>query len=339
VFSEERFFATLGINVTKFEPHPLLRNSHVMTVAGALLPRSTPELRRTEARLFEVEAGTRLLARCHWQPEPSSSPTLALVHGLEGSSESTYMRTLAMKAFAAGFNVVRINQRNCGGSELLTATLYNSGLSADFRAVLFELIERDKLPQIVFVGYSMGGNLVLKMAGELGAAAPRELRAIGAVCPTLDLAACVDAIARRENWFYQWHFVRHLKSRMRRKARLFPGQFKLDGMKHVRTVREFDEAITAPCCGYRNAADYYEKASAMRVVRRIAVPTLIITSKDDPVVPFESFGALEIAGNPQIEVAATEFGGHCAFISRLSGVERYWAEARLVEFCIGHVLV
>ena len=319
-----------------FEPHRWLRNKHLMTLAGALLPRRTPGLRRADDRPFEVEPGTQLLARCHWQREPRRSPTLALVHGLEGSSESGYIRTLAAQAFAAGFNVLRLNQRNCGGTERLTATLYNSGLSADFRAVLLELIERDRLKQIFFAGYSMGGNLVLKMAGELGAAAPRELRGVCGVCPTLDLAACVDAIERPENWLYQLRFVRDLKSRMRRKAKLFPGQFELNGLSRVRTLREFDDAITAPCCGYRGAADYYERASAMRVVHRIAVPTLILTSKDDPVVPFESFGCPEIAGNPTIRVAATEFGGHCAFISRTNGAERYWAEARVLEFCIAH---
>ena len=319
-----------------FEPHRWLRNKHLMTLAGALLPRRTPGLRRADDRLFEVEPGTQLLVRCHWQRELRRSPTLALVHGLEGSSESGYIRTLAAKAFAAGFNVLRLNQRNCGGTERLTATLYNSGLSADFRAVLLELIEHDRLEQIVFAGYSMGGNLILKMAGELGAEAPRELRGICGVCPTLDLAACVDAIERPENWLYQLRFVRDLKSRMRRKAKLFPGQFELNGLSVVRTLREFDEAITAPCAGYRSAADYYERASAMRVVHRIAVPTLILTSKDDPVVPFESFSRPEIAGNPKIRVAATEFGGHCAFISRTNGAERYWAEARVLEFCIAH---
>jgi uncharacterized protein len=307
-----------------------------MTLAGALLPRRTPGLPPATDRLFEVEPGTQLLARCHWQREPRRSPTLALVHGLEGSSESGYIRTLAAQAFTAGFNVLRINQRNCGGTERLTATLYNSGLSADFRAVLLELIERDRLKRIFFAGYSMGGNLILKMAGELGAAAPRELRGICAVCPTLDLAACVDAIERPENWLYQFRFVRDLKSRMRRKAKLFPGQFELNSLSRVRTLREFDDGITAPCSGYRSATDYYERASAMRVVHRIAVPTLILTSKDDPVVPFESFGASEIAGNPQIRVAATEFGGHCAFISRTNGPERYWAEARVLEFCTAH---
>jgi predicted alpha/beta-fold hydrolase len=322
--------------VKGFEAHWWLRNAHAMTLAGALLPRRTPELRRAEDRLFEVEPGTKLLARCDWQREPRRSPTLALVHGLEGSSESTYMRGLAARAFAEGFNVLRINQRNCGGTERLTATLYNSGLSADFRAVLFELIERDKLPRIFFAGYSMGGNLILKMAGELGAARPRELRGVCAVCPTLDLRACVDAIARPGNRLYQWHFVRNLKSTMRRKAKLFPGQFALNGMGSVRTVREFDEAITAPHCGYRDAADYYQRASALRAARHIAVPTLILTSKDDPVVPFESFELPELAENPRIQIVATERGGHCSFISRSTGPERYWAEPRVLEFCQTH---
>jgi predicted alpha/beta-fold hydrolase len=183
----------------------------------------------------------------------------------------------------------------------------------------------------------MGGNLVFKMAGELGAAAPRELCGVCGVCPTLDLAACVNAIERLENRLYQWHFVRQLKSRMRRKTKLFPGRFQLNGMSRVRTVREFDECITAPCCGYRSATDYYERASAMRVIHRIAVPALILTAKDDPVVPFESFRAGEISANTYIRLEATAFGGHCAFISREAGVERYWAEARVLAFCSAHL--
>jgi len=304
-----------------------------MTLAGALLPRRFPALPRASDRLFTVEPGTRLLARCHWQREPRQSPALVVVHGLEGSSESGYMRGLAAAAFAAGFSVLRVNQRNCGGSERLTPTLYNSGLSADFRAVLFELIEKDALPRLFFAGYSMGGNLVLKMAGELGAAAPPQLRGVCGICPTLDLASCVDAIARPENRLYQRHFVRALKSRMRRKARLYPGRFELNGLARVRTVREFDDVITAPCCGYAGAADYYQRASALRVIDRIAVPALIVTSQDDPVVPFEAFLSPQVSGNPHIQLIAPEFGGHCAFISRSRGPQRYWAEARIVEFC------
>lgn len=331
-----RLRATVSGSMKAFHPHPWFSNPHLMTLAGALLPRRAPGLPPAQARLFEVEPGTRLLARCHWQPEPRHAPVLAVVHGLEGSSESGYVRGLAAAAFGAGFSVLRLNQRNCGGTERLTPTLYNSGLSGDFRAILFELAEKDQLPRIFFAGYSMGGNLILKMAGELGAAAPPALRGVCAICPTLDLSACVDAIAQPGNWLYQRHFVRALKARLRRKARLFPGQFERNGLRRVRTVREFDDVITAPHSGYRDAVDYYDRASALRVLAGIAVPTLILTAQDDPVVPFSSFATPEIAANPRIELVAPQSGGHCAFISSSRGSERYWAEARIVDFCLAH---
>jgi predicted alpha/beta-fold hydrolase len=325
------------LKVKEYSPPPWLRNRHAMTLAGALWPRpalnSGGRLPAAEERLFEVEPGTRLLARCQWQARPRDCATLVAVHGLEGSSESAYMRGLAEKAFARGFNVLRVNQRTCGGTEALTPTLYCSALSGDYRAILEELLERDRLPAVFFAGYSMGGNLVLKMAGELGAAAPAELRRVCAVCPTMELAACVDAIAAPGNALYQWKFVRGLKARMRRKARLFPGRYSLKGLERVRTLREFDDSITAPHFGYGDAADYYHRASACRVVQQIAVPTLILTAQDDPVVPFRIFDGPEVRGNGQITLLAPEHGGHCAFISRSAGWERFWAEARVVEFC------
>ena len=128
------------------------------------------------------------------------------VHGLEGSSESNYAIGIADKAYARGFHAVRLNQRNCGGTERLTPTLYNSGLSGDYRAVLLELIA-EGFQKVFFVGYSMGGNLVAKLAGEFGEAAPKELRGVAAVCPAMDLAACADALERLENYLYERHFV------------------------------------------------------------------------------------------------------------------------------------
>src|SRR5258706_14706906 len=159
-----------------FEPHPLLRNPHAQTLASAFWPRRFPRLARSTPREFETEPGTSIRGECQWQSPPRERPTLVLVHGLEGSCESGYMLGLAERAFVAGWNAVRLNQRNCGGTESLTPTLYNSGLSGDFRAILNELIERDSLPGIFFAGYSMGGNLVLKMAGELAGAAPPPWR-------------------------------------------------------------------------------------------------------------------------------------------------------------------
>jgi predicted alpha/beta-fold hydrolase len=178
----------------------------------------------------------------------------------------------------------------------------------------------------------MGGNLVLKMAGEFADAAPSQLRAVAGVCPCVDLGVFADAVGLPRNFIYQEHFVRNLKKRMRRKTELFPGKYDLVSMARVRTLREFDDKITAKYCGFRDAADYYARSSASRVVSEIRVPTLIVTAQDDPFVPFASFSDPALANNPRIRVIAPEHGGHCAFISRYAGDERIWAEACVMEF-------
>jgi len=307
-----------------------------MTIAGAFWRRRFPRLPESESRFFEVEPGTQLRADTNWQAEPRRHPTLILLHGLEGSSESGYMLGTAEQAFIAGFNVLRLNQRNCGGTENLTSTLYHSGRSADFRAVVLELIGRDRLTEILVAGFSMGGNLLLKMMGEFGDSAPAELRGIVAVAPCLDLAACCNALCAPRNFVYNRHFLTSLKRRMRYKMELFPEIYSANGLlgdlARVRNVRDFDDAITARFCGFMGAADYYERSSAMHVLERIRRPTLILTAQDDPFVPYETFDRSALRENPNIQLVAPKHGGHCAFISGDSG-ERFWAEARIVEFC------
>lgn len=287
-----------------------------------------------EARLFRVAEDSQLLAACHWQAgKRKDVPVIAIVHGLEGSCDSNYVLGIAEKAYQRGFHVVRLNQRNCGGTETLTPTLYNSGMSGDYRAIFEELAQGDGFTQIFFAGYSMGGNLVTKMAGEYGEAVPPELRGVCAICPAMDLAACADALNKPENYFYQRHFVTGLLGRYTRKAALFPKIYSPNGFGKIRSVRGFDDAITAPCFGYRDAQEYYDAAGARKVVAKVRVPMLMITAQDDPFVPYESFLAAMVAENPAIRFVAPEHGGHCAFISRHRGVERFWAEARVVDFC------
>ena len=308
-----------------------------MTI-GAVFWRRIFSLPSAADRLFHVDQETRLLARCHWQPknklgEDIDAPVIVIVHGLEGSSDSNYARGIAETAFRRGYHAIRINQRNCGGSEALTPTLYNSGMSSDYRAVLEELAARDGFSRIFFAGYSMGGNLVLKMAGELADSPPPALKGICAVGQALDLAACADALERRDNYFYQRHFVAGLMTRYRRKAVMMPERYPHNGFSKVRTVRQFDDAITAPHAGYRDAQDYYQHASAKRVLDRIRVPTLLIAAQDDPFVPYASILAAGPALNPAIQIVAPEHGGHCSFISSQSGSGRFWAEQRIVDFC------
>jgi uncharacterized protein len=320
---------------SEFEPHLLLRNGHAMTIVAAFVPRRFG-IPAAEARRFQVDKESWLLGHCHWQPgKRKDAPVLILVHGLEGSSDSNYMHGVAEKAFRRGFHVVRLNQRNCGGTEALTPTLYNSGMSGDYRAVFEELSNRDSFEQIFFAGYSMGGNLVTKMAGEFAADAPKALRGVCAVCPALDLAACADALEQTGNYVYQRHFVSGLMDRFARKQKMFPERYRLNGLARIRTVREFDDVITAPQFGYRDAQDYYEHVSAKRVAAQIRVPFLMITALDDPFVPYTSFVAAKISDNPAIRFIAPQHGGHCGFISKHAGAERFWAEQRIVEFCQG----
>lgn len=303
-----------------------------MTVYAWARPRPLRELPAPVERYFDVATDARVLAHCHWQADPPEHPTVLLLHGLEGSSSAHYMRGMAAKAWARGFNVVRLNQRNCGGTEHLSRGLYHSGLTADPLAVLKELIAYDRLPRVAVAGYSLGGNLALKLAGEMGATGLPELKAVCAVSPVMELDACVRSIERRQNYPYQWNFVRNLKGRMRRKARLFPNDWNLERLGEVWTIRTFDELFTAPHHGFAGATDYYFKASAMRVAEHIALPTLIVSAADDPFVPPEIFKTPAVTTNHHITTVVTSHGGHCGFVSAANGYDGYWAEQMVVNF-------
>jgi uncharacterized protein len=318
---------------------PALRNGHRMTIFAWARPRRFPRLPAPVDRVFDVAPRTSVLARCHWQTTRLDHPTLLLLHGLEGSADAHYMRGIADKAWARGFNVVRLNQRNCGGTDHLAEGVYHSGLTSDPKAVLRELIEADGLEAVTVAGYSLGGNLTLRMAGEYGADAPPQVKAFAAVSPTLDLAACIAALERTPNWLYQWNFVRDLKKRVRRKARLFPDLYPTQPLAGMRTVREFDDAYTAPMSGFENAADYYHRASALRLVQRVAVPTLVITADDDPFIPVDQFRDPAVAGNTHVKVIITRHGGHCGFIEAKAaghGGDGYWAERTILRFAEKH---
>ncbi len=320
-----------------FAPHPLFKSGHAQTLVAFAWPRRRRlrELRRDEARLFKVEPGASVLVHCRWQAERRTRPTLLLVHGLEGSSESIYMLSTALKAYRAGFNVLRLNMRTCGGTLHLTQTLYNSGMSQDLRALVRELVERDELSEVFLAGFSLGGNMSLKLAGEYGANFPAELKGVCAVSPSVELAASAACIEQRSNWVYERKFMLSLKRRMREAARLYPDRYDVRELALVRTLREFDERYTAPHGGFSDAADYYARSSSLPLIRRIRVPTLIVHAEDDPFIPFDSLRHPSIGANPNVILLAPRHGGHVGFVSdgNTEGEDRFWAENRIVEFC------
>lgn len=310
-------------------------NGHIQTIVGNYLPRSAFRLAFTsEAVEVDPVDGSRVLCHCHWQSVQDFNKrlTLVLVHGLEGSSDSRYIRGLTLRSWSAGYNIIRMNMRNCGDSDALTPTLYHSGLSSDVAAVVQHFGQKMGLERVALVGYSMGGNLVLKLAGEWGARHP--LCAIAAVCPAIDLAAGSDALHEPMNRMYEWHFLRRLMRRFRRKATLFPGRYQTSGVGPVGSLRQFDDKIVARYCGFRNADDYYFRAASARVVNQITTPTLILRALDDPFVRLTAETRSSILANPQIALIETPRGGHCAFLSRDGGDDIHWAESMVVRYML-----
>jgi predicted alpha/beta-fold hydrolase len=188
---------------------------------------------------------------------------------------------------------------------------------------------------MLLVGFSLGGNMVLKLAGEYGDNPPPEILGICAVSPSVDLSASAEMILKRSNWIYQQDFVRRLKRRIRTKQKLYPDLYDISGLRSVRTLRHFDDRFTAPAHGFAGAADYYYRSSALRVIAQIRIPTLIIHAEDDPFIPFAPLLDAAVANNPCILLLGPEQGGHVAFISATQNgdEDRFWAENRIIEFC------
>ncbi len=315
-------------------PRRGLRGGHVQTLASFFLPRRIT-LPTAEKRLIEVEPGVQVLCHCHWQPDRKNALTVITVHGLEGSSESQYMLGIAAKGMAVGMNAVRMNQRNCGGTDALSPTLYHSGRSQDIAAVARNLIHEDGISRFALVGFSMGGNLVLKLAGEWGREAPPQLRAVAAVCPSMNLAASADALHLAGNRLYEYYFMWQLRRRLKVKARLFPQVFDTSRMRGVTSLRDFDDKVTAHYCGFEGASDYYERSAAANIVDRIAVPTLILHAANDPFIRILPETRRKILSNPNITFVETEDGGHCSFLAEADGDDGRWAERQVVEFLRG----
>jgi predicted alpha/beta-fold hydrolase len=331
-----------------FTPRRWLHGGHVQTLASFLIQRRF-QVPAPEERLIEVAPGVKVLCHCHWQADRARALTVIIVHGLEGSSESQYMIGITEKALASGMNAIRYNQRNCGGTDALAPVLYHSGLSNDVAAVAREVIARDGVSRLALVGFSMGGNIVLKLAGEWGTQGPPQFRAVAACCPAIDLATSADTLHEPANRIYEKYFLWALRRRMLQKARLFPEHFDVGRLRGIRSLREFDDKVTAYYCGFTGVDDYYDRASAAHVVERIAVPTLVLYAANDPFIRITADTRRKISSNPNITFVETADGGHCAFVGapmRSSsgsddGVgngddgrcnDGYWAEHEIVNF-------
>jgi uncharacterized protein len=308
---------------------PFFKNAHLATLAGNFWSRPDSERRwPVQSVLYQTEPGVRVLVHAQ-RPDGEPRGELILVHGLEGSSHAGYARSMAYAALEAGYATHRFNMRSCGGTESLSLSNYHSGQTGDLLHVIQERKRASGLPVYV-AGFSLGGNVALKLAGELGDAGPELLAGICAVSTPLDLGACVATLDRRENLMYARRFLGCLKRRVRLRHSQAPEIYTLEHLAKIRTIYEFDDYYTARLFGFGTADNYYRTQSSNQFLEKIRIPSLVVIAKDDPLVPFSVYDHPAFALNPHLRLVAVDYGGHLGFIARRR--PRFWLDGLVMDW-------
>ena len=308
------------------EFRPLFRNPHLQTIAAHFWPRPNGNGNAPlQRRLFQTEPDVQVLVESQY-PARESKGGIVMVHGLEGSGEAGYIRSLSARAIECGFAAHRFHMRTCGGTEHLCHTLYHAGLTSDLLAVLRKLRDEGHPPAFL-TGFSLGGNVVLKLAGELGEQGAELVRGVCAVSTPLDLAACARRISQPDNVFYERRFVKRMRTRLCATGRYTPDDF-----RGLRTVEAIDDRITAPSFGFGNAANYYGTQSAIGFLDRIRVPVLLVQAEDDTFVPFDVYRSPLVRANALIELVVTKTGGHLGFLGRAP--DRFWLDGTIMNWIV-----
>jgi predicted alpha/beta-fold hydrolase len=295
---------------------PLVRNPHLLTILGNFWPRKfdfSPW--PVESRLIRTEPDTQVLVQTQ-SPEHARAEVV-FVHGLEGGGDAGYIVSMAHACLSAGFVTHRFHMRTCGGTEHLTTTLYHAGLTSDLLSFLSQRAG-PRLP-VFLVGFSLGGNVVLKLAGELGDAAQESIAGVCALSTPIDLAACARRIGKRDNRLYERRFVKRMRNRL-----IATGRYTEEQFREARSIYAVDDRITAPSFGFGTADRYYETQSSGRFLDRIRIPALLVQAKDDTFIPFAIFDHPALRNNPHLTLLATENGGHLGFLQRHG--RRFWLD-------------
>jgi predicted alpha/beta-fold hydrolase len=305
---------------------PILRNPHLLTILGNFWPRDYDAARYPmESRLIRTDEDTQVLVQTQ---HPAGEPLgdVVFLHGLEGGGDSGYIRSMAWHALQAGFAAHRFHMRSCGGTEKLCRTLYHAGLTSDLRAFLEQTRQQTSPRPLFLIGFSLGGNVSLKLAGELGET--DLIQGVCAISTPIDLAASVRRIGQLENLLYERRFVKRMKQRL-----LATGRYSPADLKDAHSLYAIDDRITAPSFGLGNADNYYATQSAKNFLNPIRVPTLLIQAQDDMFIPFEMFHHPAFRSNPNLQLMATRHGGHLGFLARRG--QRFWVDEVALDFIGG----
>jgi len=309
---------------------PFFRNPHLATFGAYFWRRPDSERRwPVQAVKYRTEPDVEVLVHSQWPTTKDPRGELVMVHGLEGSSAAGYTRSMAHAALEAGYATHRINLRSCGGSESLALSNYHSGQTSDVLHILRERKRASGLP-LFLAGFSLGGNVSLKLAGELGEAGRELLAGVCAVSTPIDLALCAQAIGERQNFIYHWRFLACLTDKIRRRSRQAPHLYTTEHLKQVRTIYDFDDQYTARMFDFGSADNYYRTQSSNQFLEKIRVPTLVITAKDDPLIPFRMYDHPAFRENPHLQLVTTDHGGHIGFVARQR--PRFWLDGVVLDW-------
>jgi predicted alpha/beta-fold hydrolase len=314
-----------------FHPHPLAVGGHRQTLLGFWHRRKLRWTPPVEDVIVEAGDGIRLLLRASWQPGPHEArPALVTIHGLGGWDEASYGLATGAYAYGLGWHVLRMNMRGAGDSARICPRLYNAGLDTDLVAAL-QAVTR-VAPRVAVIGFSLGANLSLLALGRSASGLPPGLLGVVAVSPPLDLAACVAALERPANRLYQSYFLRNLRLSYRWRQSLCPELYEAGRELKPRSIREWDEAITAPYGGYASADEYYARSSAGPYVSSLDRRVLILTAQDDPLVPAASVARWPLPPSGMVQREITKTGGHVGFVAPTRAPGRFWAAERAMRF-------
>jgi uncharacterized protein len=324
-----------------YAPPYWLRNPHLQTLYAACIARcprmawrrerwSTPDGDFVDLDWLGARQGTA--RACALSPPP----LIVLFHGLEGSSGSHYARTLMHAIDNRGWRGVVVHFRGCSGEPNRLPRAYHSGDSAEIDWIVRRLRAKQPGP-LAAVAISLGGNALLKWLGEQSRAATEVLTAACAISAPVDLTAAGSALERGFNRLYTWNFLRTLKRKSREKLRNFPGLLDADALRRARTLRMFDDHVTAPLHGFADANDYWTRSSSKPWLKNIAVPTLVLNARDDPFLPAHALpSAADVSAAVTLEQPA--YGGHGAFVSGRFPGSLDWMPARVLAFVEAEVL-
>ncbi len=308
-----------------YRPDWPFNNGHFSTVYSAKI-RPMPKLIQEREALILQDGD---FIDLDWSyASPKATRLVVLLHGLEGNAQRTYIKGVGRILVAKGWDIAAVNYRGCSGYPNNKLQSYNAGKTDDLHEVLLQILEKDRYHEIALVGFSLGGNLAMKYLGERSDF-PKQISKAVAISSPLDLKQSLERLNEWDNWAYRKVFMASMRRKFKEKAKRFPEQLDIKNLKHVRSIRSFDDLYTAPAHGFTDADDYYAKCSSGIFLPRVTVPLLLLNARNDSFLSENCFPFELASHSKNIYLETPKYGGHVGF-HKSNAI--YYNESRTLEF-------